>query len=80
MVANANSNNVSVLRGNGDGTFQTPNTVPTGGVFPISVAVADLNGDGTPDLVTANANSNNVSVLTSAGTVPNKVSQIREPV
>ena len=34
---------------------------------PSSVAVADLNNDGTPDLVTANQASNDVSVLLGSG-------------
>src|SRR5205807_314537 len=33
------------------------------GSSPISVAVADVNGDGTPDLVVTNENSNRVTVL-----------------
>jgi VCBS repeat protein len=37
------------------------------GIFPQSVAVADLNHDGLPDLVTANAGSNDVSVLLGRG-------------
>ena len=41
---------VSVLPGNGDGTFQ-PQTSYFVGIFPLSVAVADMNGDGKPDLV-----------------------------
>ena len=47
------SNTVSVLLGNGNGTFQTQQTfaVP---VYPTSVAVADVNGDGKPDLVVTN--------------------------
>jgi len=44
----------SVLLGNGDGTFQTGVPFMTGGYFPVSVAVADVNGDGRPDLVVAN--------------------------
>jgi uncharacterized protein (TIGR03437 family) len=39
----------SVLLGNGDGTFGTPMTFSTTGVS--SILVADLNGDGKPDLV-----------------------------
>ena len=45
---------VSVLLGNGDGTFQTPVYYPTNGANLFSVAVADFNGDGKPDLVLAN--------------------------
>ncbi len=42
---------LSVLLGNGDGTFQAAETYGTGGLFPTSVVVADVNGDGKPDLV-----------------------------
>src|SRR5438132_1144423 len=42
---------VSVLVGNGDGTFRAAPCYPPGGS---SVAVADFNGDGIPDLAVAN--------------------------
>lgn len=45
---------VAVLLGNGDGTFQPALTYDSGGQFASSVAVADLNGDGKPDVVVAN--------------------------
>jgi hypothetical protein len=48
---------VGVLRGNGDGTFQPAVIYPSGGIFSNSVAVADVNGDGKPDLLVVNANS-----------------------
>ena len=44
---------MSVLLGNGNGTFQAQQTFATGS-NPTSVAVADVNGDGKPDLVVAN--------------------------
>ena len=47
---------LSVLLGNGDGTFQ-PQTMYAVGVTPFAVAIADLNGDGKLDLVTANTNT-----------------------
>ena len=45
---------VNVLLGNGDGTFQAAVTYDSGGYYAQSVAVADVNGDGKPDLVVAN--------------------------
>jgi len=44
---------VSVLLGNGDGTFQPAANYAAGWV-PSSVAVGEFNGDGAPDLVVAN--------------------------
>ncbi|HZW79628.1 MAG TPA: FG-GAP-like repeat-containing protein [Candidatus Deferrimicrobiaceae bacterium] len=42
-----------VLLGNGDGTFQPATTFATGGQSTYSIAVADVNGDGKPDLLGA---------------------------
>jgi hypothetical protein len=68
VTANADSGDVSVLLGRGDGTFAAERRFAVGvGASPTSVAVADLNGDGIPDLVTANADSNDVSVLLGRG-------------
>ncbi len=62
-VANAGSNNVSVLLGNGDGTFQAAVNYPVGSR---SVAVGDFNADNKQDLVVTN-NRNNVTVLLGNG-------------
>ncbi len=60
-TANCSRNSVSVLLGNGDGTFQTQHIFGAEfGSFP-AVAVGDFNGDGVPDLAAANFAS--VSVL-----------------
>jgi hypothetical protein len=61
-------NVVSVLLGNGDGTFQKDKKFPAG-VFPNSVAVGDFNGDGHPDIAVANQSSRfgSVSVLLGNG-------------
>ena len=61
-MANISSNNVSVLLGNGDGTFQTEVNYGAGD-GPTSIAIGDLDGDGTLDLAVANNGSDNVSVL-----------------
>jgi uncharacterized repeat protein (TIGR01451 family) len=66
VVANQLSGNVSVLLGNGNGTFQT--AVHHGaGVGPVAVAVADLDGDNAADLIVANSQTDNVSVLLGNG-------------
>lgn len=54
----------AMLPSNGDGTFEQQRRLAVDQP-PKSVTVADLNGDGRPDLVTANASSHNVSVLLS---------------
>ena len=45
---------VSVLLGNGNGTFQSALSYGPGGNMPIAAVAADVNGDGKPDLVLAN--------------------------
>ena len=67
VVANLNSNTVSVLLnttpvGATTFSFAAQQTFATGN-RPSSVTVADVNGDGRPDLIVANAGSNTVSVL-----------------
>src|SRR5262249_40829323 len=44
---------IDVLLGNGDGTFQPVKNIDSGLTFLSSVAVADVNGDGKPDLAVA---------------------------
>jgi hypothetical protein len=53
---------VSILLGNGDGTFQPAVNYSAGGQ-PYSVAMGDFNGDGNPDLAITNGISDNVSIL-----------------
>ncbi len=74
VVANSGGNNVSILKNNGDGTFQTKVDYGSGG-GPFSVFCADLDGDIDLDLAVANYDSNNVSILenNSDGTFQTKV-------
>src|SRR5215469_16765857 len=66
VVANSADNNVSVLLGKGDGTFQ-PAVNYRVGSSPWSAAVGDFNGDGKLDLVVSNSGDNNVSILLGRG-------------
>src|SRR5438552_990220 len=59
--------NVGVLLGNGDGTFQAPLTLASGGAVPLSVAVGDFNGDGVDDLAIANNHGGPISILLGNG-------------
>jgi Bacterial type II and III secretion system protein/FG-GAP-like repeat len=66
VVANQNANTLSLLLGNGDGTFQTPRTVATGNL-PSSIAVADFNGDGISDLAVVNQGDNTIGIYIGNG-------------
>jgi hypothetical protein len=71
------SNTVSVLLGNGNGTFAAPQAFQVGNAASC-VAVGDFNRDSRSDLAVCNYNDNNVSILLgngngtfqAAGTVP----------
>ncbi len=65
-VVNEYSDDVSVLLGNGDGTFQ-PQVTYAVGSNPTSIVAADFTGDGKLDLAVANSGSNTVSVLLGNG-------------
>jgi len=52
---------VGVLLGNGDGTFKPAVIYDSGGQVARSVTIADVNGDGRPDVVLVNQCSNNQS-------------------
>ena len=52
--SNCTTGTVGVLLGNGDGTFQAAVAYGSGGAYAASVALADVNGDGKPDLLVAN--------------------------
>jgi hypothetical protein len=83
---------VTVLLGNGNGTFTTdgsytlprPLDVPPSSFPPPSMTAADLNGDGKPDLVVTDAYDGAVDVLLNSGngtfTGPTPFSNIGGPV
>ena len=65
-TANERSDDVSLLLGNGDGTFRTQQRFAAGS-GPSALVAVDLNGDGRVDLATANDRSRDVSVLLGNG-------------
>src|SRR5207247_6883301 len=65
-LAVGTNSGVSVLLGNGDGTFGPETALGTGSPAN-SVAIADLNADGRLDLAVTNLNSSTVSVLRGNG-------------
>ena len=68
VVANLISNNISIIKnvhssGNlSASSFSSGVNIPTG-YFPVSVAIADFNGDDKPDLAVPNYGANTISVF-----------------
>lgn len=69
ISVNSTSNNISLLLGKGDGTFGPEQTFAVG-TTPVALAIGDLNGDGCLDVVVANQDSNNFSVLLCSKAIP----------
>jgi hypothetical protein len=70
VTANNWAGSVSVLLGNGDGTFGEKTDIPVVGHYPLCVAIGDLDEDGIPDLAVTNddrPDSSKVSVLLGEG-------------
>jgi Flp pilus assembly secretin CpaC len=68
VIANSSSNNVTVLLGNGDGTFtEAPGSPIAVGKNPRSIVLADFDGDGILDFAVANFIDNSISVFQGKG-------------
>ena len=67
-VANYNTSTVSILIGNGDGTFRAPVDYSLGTyTAPEAIAIGDFNGDGRLDLAVADTGTGTVSILLGNG-------------
>lgn len=68
LVANTGDGSVSVLLGNGKGQFVSgPGSPSPCNLNPNDIAVADMNGDGNPDLVIANHQTPYITILLGDG-------------
>ena len=65
-TANILGGSVSILLGNGDGTF-SPHQEVTVGSTPRGIAVLDVDGDGEMDIVNTNSGTDNMSLLRNNG-------------
>ncbi|HXA28132.1 MAG TPA: FG-GAP-like repeat-containing protein [Candidatus Angelobacter sp.] len=64
VSSNLNGNGISLYVNNGDGTFAAPVFFSTPGFSPDTMAIADVNQDGKPDLVLGSqTNGNNLHVM-----------------
>jgi hypothetical protein len=74
IVANSGGNDVLIYPGLPNGQFGPELNGGKGfftGTNPVSVTVADVNGDGIPDLIVANQGSNDVTILLGQGSGAN---------
>lgn len=76
--SSATANTITILLGNGAGSFTALPDVPAGSK-PWSIAAGDLNGDGVPDVATANNGSSTLSILLNNGTASFPGGPIEKP-
>jgi Flp pilus assembly secretin CpaC len=68
VLVNQTSGTISILLGNGDGTFvEAPNSPIAVGKLPSAVVVADFNNDGFLDLAVTNSGDNTLSLFRGNG-------------
>ena len=69
VVASFNTNQIAVLLGNGNGTFESPTfyTVGSATNTPTSLTTGDFNHDGNLDVAVADTGDNTVSILVGNG-------------
>jgi hypothetical protein len=72
-VADFNTNTISILIGNGDGTFQ-PHIEYATTSFPFGIVVADFNGDGELDLAVTDLAATNSNCFVSGSECPGTIS------
>ena len=71
--SSSSGSSVSVLLGTGTGTFGTSTTYSTSATSqPTAIAVADVNGDLRPDIITANSNTSTIGVLLNTTLLPTR--------
>ena len=67
VVTNTGSNNITILLGMGDGTFQVPGRSYAAGKLPTSVTNGDFNADGNIDLAVVSRGSNQLLIFLGYG-------------
>ena len=67
LLADAGTGAVTVLLGNGDGTFGAPVSFTSEAVEPGSILATDLNGDGIPDVIIADPATASIYVMLGNG-------------
>lgn len=68
VIANSTSNTVTVLLGNGDGTFsEAPGSPFSVGAQPRAVVIADFNNDGNLDFAVADSGDNTIATFRGNG-------------
>jgi hypothetical protein len=66
LITNVSGDSLSLLLGNGDGTFQDTTTLKIGNM-PRALVADDFNGDGRVDIALANAGNDEVTILIGKG-------------
>ncbi|MCA9138045.1 MAG: VCBS repeat-containing protein [Planctomycetales bacterium] len=73
-IPNFGSNSISILTGNGDGTFTSQTQTLGTARGAMDIVVADIENDGDPDILTGNLLDRNISIFRNKTTTPHATS------